>query len=186
MKTVAERFGQISLASIVQANQNRGVMDRTIHPIWPGRICGKAFPIEIQPEYGKISESLIENVEKDAILVVGTKEFPSSFLDEEQQCNLKRHGIAGMITDGMVRNAANWKTLKLPVFARGINDRLQNGTEEIEPEHRILCGGVAVSKGDYIFADSDGIIVIPEKNLENILNAAEMIEKEKQKLIEQI
>jgi regulator of RNase E activity RraA len=41
----------------------------------------------------------------------------------------------------------------------------------------ISCGGVPVKPGDWVFADDDGVVVIPESVLETVLEVAEAIER---------
>ena len=180
MKTLAERFNELSLTAIAQALENHGVMDGSVAPVWPAKVCGRALTAEIQPESGKISESVLEEIKEDTILVINAFRYEGSFLDELQQCRIRRSGAAAVVTDGTVRNAANWKKIGLPVFAKGVCDRLQSGKKDAPSGIDIICGGAAVSNGDYVFADSDGVVVVPQEKMEEVLMRAEEIEKERQ------
>lgn len=179
MKTLAERFNNLSLTAIAQASENHGVMDGSVLPVWPAKVCGRALTADLQPEYGKISESVMERIGEDTILVVNAFKYESSFLDELQQCRIKKKGAAAVVTDGTVCNAANWHKIGLPVFAKGICDRLQEGQKEVQGGVPVLCGGAIVSDGDYVFADSDGVVVVPKDDMEEIIAKAEKIEKER-------
>ena len=48
----------------------------------------------------------------------------------------------------------------------------------------VTCGGVVVASGDYVFGDSDGVLVIPEPYVDLILNQA-MLNMEYEKRMEE-
>lgn len=47
----------------------------------------------------------------------------------------------------------------------------------------VTCAGVVVSSGDYVFGDSDGVLVVPEKDIDLVLNQA-MLNMEYEKRME--
>ena len=71
---------------------------------------------------------------------------------------------AGAIVDGAVRDVAKTTEMKFPVFARGrcIYDSL-NRQRMIDIDVPVEIGGVIFSPGDLVIADSDGIVVVPQK-----------------------
>ena len=72
-------------------------------------------------------------------------------------------GLKGMIVDGSVRDAAEIRELRFPLFARGINP---NGPDKEGPgeiSFPISCGGRIVNPGDIIVGDDDGVVVVPRE-----------------------
>ena len=73
------------------------------------------------------------------------------------------HGAAGVITDGGARDYDEIVELGFPVFCRGLSpyDSLgrMDGTARDVP---VVCGGVRVCPGDLVYADVDGIVVVPQ------------------------
>jgi regulator of RNase E activity RraA len=47
----------------------------------------------------------------------------------------------------------------------------------------IQCGGVPVSPGDIIFGDDDGVVIISEQEITEILEAAESIQQKEEKVL---
>ena len=96
-----------------------------------------------------------------------------------------RHGAIGAIIGGMTRDTAEVSKLDFPVFSTGSNCkdvRKRAGLESINREIEIF--GVKVSAGDLIFADNDGVIVIPSQFQDQVISRAlETIEKEKNILL---
>jgi len=70
---------------------------------------------------------------------------------------------AGVITDGGVRDYQEIVALNFPTFAAGLTpyDSLGrvDGTARDVP---VTCGGVRVCPGDLVFGDVDGIVVVPQ------------------------
>ena len=74
----------------------------------------------------------------------------------------KARGARGAVIDGLVRDVKKIESLGFPVFAAGIKPVDSKGRGIVVDYNRpIICGGVRVSPMDLIFADYDGVIVIP-------------------------
>jgi 4-hydroxy-4-methyl-2-oxoglutarate aldolase len=92
----------------------------------------------------------------------------------------KVRGSRGAVIDGLVRDVRKIHELGFPVFARGIKpvDSKGRGTV-IDYNVPVDCGGVLVSPGDLVFADYDGVIVVPAQVLPEVVRmATEKVEKE--------
>lgn len=75
---------------------------------------------------------------------------------------LKARGIAGLVTDGCVRDAPYIKRMGLPVFTRAVHPGANTSALlPYEYDAPIQCGGVTVLPGDAVVGDEDGVIVIP-------------------------
>ena len=74
----------------------------------------------------------------------------------------RARGAAGCLTDGFVRDIKPIRRMKFPVFHGGIAPLDSKGRGMVaEIDVPIRCGGVAVSPGDLIVGDADGVIVVP-------------------------
>lgn len=92
-----------------------------------------------------------------------------------------RAGALGAIIGGCTRDFAAVKSMGFPVFARGNNckDVLKRATTE-SINKTIQISNITIHPGELIFADEDGIVVIPKKYETQVLKCAlETIEKEK-------
>ena len=99
----------------------------------------------------------------------------------------KMKGLAGAIIDGGVRDLAEIKELKFPVFARSIVPSTSVGrTEVVDINVPILCGGVLIQPGDVIVGDDDGVVAIPQEKLEQVLKVAMQIDELERKEAEEI
>lgn len=85
----------------------------------------------------------------------------------------RMRGANGCVTDGLVRDVKHIKSLKFPVFHGGIGPLDSTGRAKmIEHDTEIVCAGVTVRSGDIIFADIDGVVVIPRELEGQVLELA--------------
>ena len=98
----------------------------------------------------------------------------------------KEKRLAGMVTDGLVRDIFGIKEVGLPVFSRGSipTSPFKDGPGEVNVP--ITCGGISVRPGDIIFGDVDGVVVIPQENVDQVIRRALEIAVEEEKKVKDI
>ena len=92
----------------------------------------------------------------------------------------KARQARGAVVDGLVRDVKKIEELGFPVLAAGIKpvDSIGRGivTAYNVP---VECGEVLVNPGDFVFADYDGVIVVPrDQTLEVLALAQDKVERE--------
>ncbi len=82
-------------------------------------------------------------------------------------------GCIGAIVDGAVRDIAKIDAMDFPVFARAtcIYDSL-NRQRVIDVDVPVEIDGVLCSPGDLVFADRDGIVVVPQSVEQKVIELA--------------
>jgi len=105
----------------------------------------------------------IETVPPGQVLVVDCRgERGVAAIGAILAARLQHRGIAGLVADGGVRDAAEAASTGLPVFCLGpaapANVTRHHAADFGLP---IACGGVAVYPGDVLVGDADGVVVIP-------------------------
>lgn len=85
----------------------------------------------------------------------------------------RNSGCAGAIVDGAVRDVARMRAMRFPVFARGrcLYDS-QNRQRVVDIDVDVEIGGVRFSPGDLVFADLDGVVVVPRAIEKDAIAAA--------------
>jgi 4-hydroxy-4-methyl-2-oxoglutarate aldolase len=91
-------------------------------------------------------------------------------------------GAAGCVTDGLVRDVAQIRAMRFPVFCGGIGPLDTKGRARmVERDVPVMCAGVSVRPGDLVFGDVDGVVVIPrEAEQEVVRRALEKVSGENQ------
>jgi len=98
----------------------------------------------------------------------------------------KKIGLAGLIVDGAVRDADDFKELGFPVFSRTIvgSGCFKDGPGEVN--FPICCGGVVVTPGDIVIASREGIVVIPKADAAYVLEETKAIFEREAKRVKEI
>jgi 4-hydroxy-4-methyl-2-oxoglutarate aldolase len=92
---------------------------------------------------------------------------------------LQRHGLAGVLTDGRLRDFDELAGYDFAAYCAGEATRWGGG--EVTPFQAnvpVVLKGVGVIPGQYVFADSSGAVVIPSSHLDRVLAEAHSIEAE--------
>ncbi|AIB15331.1 4-hydroxy-4-methyl-2-oxoglutarate aldolase (plasmid) [Azospirillum argentinense] len=174
-------FATIGAATVHEALGRRGAVDSAIKPIWPGlRIVGAAFPLKTQPGDNLTLHAAMKLARPGDVLVVDAGDYTEqgSFGDV-MATSAQSLGLAGLVTNGGVRDAAAIRDIGFPIFSRAISIK---GTVKatLGPiAQPIVVGGVTVHPGDLIVGDDDGLVVVPLDEVEAVLTASRArLEKE--------
>ena len=124
------------------------------------------------PEQPYVTEiEAVDQICPGDVIVIGTnhfghtKNFSNGFWGELMATAAIGHGGRGVILDGAVRDVVQLKALgdRFQVFAAGRNPLDSKGRCLVaDYDCPIVCDGVQVNAGDYVFADVDGVVFIPE------------------------
>lgn len=97
-----------------------------------------------------------------------------------------RSGASAAIIGGVTRDTAEVKKLGFPVFSKGSNCKDVRKRATMESYNKTIeVEGIKVSPNDLIFGDNDGIIIIPKKFEQKILQRAfEVIKTESNILVD--
>jgi 4-hydroxy-4-methyl-2-oxoglutarate aldolase len=92
----------------------------------------------------------------------------------------QRNGAAGCICDSQIRDCRKIIALGFPVFYAGIRPLDSQGRGRVMAyDVPVRCGEVLVRPGELIFADFDGVVVVPQAVEDEVLRrAAEKVGKE--------
>jgi regulator of RNase E activity RraA len=75
---------------------------------------------------------------------------------------LMERGVAGVVTDGALRDTPQIEPLAFPVYAGGAAAPASFGIHHAaDLDQPIGCGDVAVFPGDVLVGDAEGVVVIP-------------------------
>jgi regulator of RNase E activity RraA len=92
----------------------------------------------------------------------------------------KRNGCAGCICDSQIRDCRKIIQLGFPVFYQGIRPLDSMGRGQVMAyDVPVRCGEVTLRPGELVFADFDGVVVVPRDVEDEVLRlAAEKVGKE--------
>jgi 4-hydroxy-4-methyl-2-oxoglutarate aldolase len=92
----------------------------------------------------------------------------------------KRNGVAGCVVDSQIRDCVKIIKMGFPVYYSGIRPLDSKGRAIVQAyDVPVRCGEVLVTPGDIIYADFDGIVVVPKAiELDVFQKANEKVNKE--------
>lgn len=174
---VLDRFRAVPSANVGDAMHRLGALDGGIQASWPGaRVVGTAFTVWTRSGDNLMLHEALAHVKPGDVLVVnGHGDTTRALIGELIAGRAKARGVIGFVIDGVVRDADALMELDMPVFARGVSPAgpYKNGPGALG--RTIAVGGVAVSPGDVIVADADGVVVVPSAEASSVLAAAEQV-----------
>ena len=135
------------------------------------RILGPACTVKCYPgDNLMVHKSLDVAQPGDVIVVDASGSNTTAVLGELVSTKARHRGIAGFVVDGLIRDVTAIRELgDFPVFARGVTPigPLHRGPGEIN--HAISAGGIVVKPGDVIVGDLNGVIVVPQELVEDLV-----------------
>lgn len=82
---------------------------------------------------------------------------------------LRKRGVAALVTDGAVRDAAALAEMDFPVFCAGAAAPASIAALfAADRQCPIACGGAAIFPGDVLVGDADGAVVVPRALAEEV------------------
>lgn len=150
-----------------------------IYPTAPDmRVFGRAFTaqfsIVVDPDVPVDQFELITMAEPSDVLVWNVPS-AANICGENIMHFLGNNKRGGLIIDGYTRDKKVIQEMGIPQFTKGTsiapaprNCRSKAGMINVP----VCCGGTVVNPGDYVFGDLDGVLVVPEKDIDNVLHQA--------------
>jgi 4-hydroxy-4-methyl-2-oxoglutarate aldolase len=117
------------------------------------------------------------------VLVVATERSPRAVLGELFATAAERRGLAGIVVDGFCRDLAGLRRLAIPVFARGTTPASGTAVKLPGAPGTVSCGGVAISDGDIVVGDDDGVIAAAPARIEAALQGARELEQAEERVL---
>jgi len=149
------------------------------------RLVGRAFTLRFVPAREDLAtpeswsspistRAAIEAMPEGCIAVVDAMGNTDAGIFGDILCaRMKKRGIAGLVTDGVVRDLAGVLATGLPVWCRGAAAPPSVAALTfVNWQEPIACGGVAVFPNDVVVVDEDGAVLIPAAMLDDVVALA--------------
>jgi regulator of RNase E activity RraA len=175
-----------SAATISTVLIKKGVRRAYLHGPKPlggehGRVVGRAFTMRFVPAREDLAtpeswasprstRAAIEEMPEGVVAVADARgRTEAAIFGDILTIRMQKRGVAGLVTDGTVRDGAGVLASNLPVWCMGVVAPASViGHTFVGWQEPIGCGGVAVFPNDVIVADGDGAVVIPAGLVEEV------------------
>ena len=175
MTTVEARLLALPTTAISDATGGHTNVAASIRPLADHfKIAGRALTVRLPDgENGAVLEA-ISKANKGDILVIDAKGNSNRAVAGDFVMQLAQGvGVQGFVVDGVIRDLAAARAIDFPVFSLGTTVAAGNKNGGGAVAVPVAVGGVVVQSGDYVIGDIDGVIIVPQADVEKIIEAAE-------------
>jgi regulator of RNase E activity RraA len=187
-----ERFKKVSSATLTTVLFKRGLRNVFIQGIFllnarAPRMVGEAFTLRYIPAREDVDQlgafegrghpqrEAIEACPAGSVLVMDARRDASAATGGDiLMTRLMVRGVAGVVTDGGLRDSPTIEKLPWPAYCGGRAAPLNLVRHHaVDSQVPIGCGGVAVYPGDVLVGDAEGVVVIPARIADEVATEAE-------------
>lgn len=165
-------FANVPTGYAIDAMGGRGALDYRIKPLMPATsvLVGVAVTCHCGPADNLALFGALAVARAGDILVAATDGFTATSVTGDLVLGMaKNRGVKGVVTDGLARDLAGILAVGLPIYCAGVtpNSPARNGPGTVGQP--VIVGGIAVSSGDIVIGDSDGVIIVPRGEIAGVL-----------------
>jgi len=166
-------FAGVPTGYLVDAMGGRGCLDYRIKPLagGPAVMCGVAMTCHAGPADNLALFGALQASRRGDVLVAATDSFTATSITGDLLLGMARNrGVAGFVTDGLVRDIAGILDLELPVYCAGVtaNSPARNGPGTVGLP--VVLGDTLVEPGDIVVGDRDGVVIVPLREAPQVLS----------------
>jgi len=165
---------------IVDALGGSGALDYRIKPAIADQaaFCGVALTCDAGPADNLALVAALQWVQPGDVIVAATGNYAGCAVTGDLVLGMARNcGAAGFVTDGCVRDLPGIRMVGLPCYCIGVtpNSPARSGPGTVG--FPITVAGHPVASGDVVVADQDGVVVVPQARLAEVVARLPAIRK---------
>jgi regulator of RNase E activity RraA len=182
-------YRRVEVASVSDALEQltgkRMYMSHHMQPIFTTKFAGFARTVQLKKDEGNNDPAALNGM-LAAIDQGSTDSVYVMVLEDGQDIAgmgglmgtaMAARGYAGAVIDGGVRDVAYLRKIGFPVYATGIVPSTSvHHYRFAGAQIPVVCDGVPVSAGDIVAADSDGVVVVPKAQAQEVLALAQQMD----------
>jgi 4-hydroxy-4-methyl-2-oxoglutarate aldolase len=164
-----------------------GVMDAGIRSITGLPLAGWAATIQLMPGDSATTHRALVDARPGSVLVIDAGAYPDRAVwGAVLTATAQTAGVVGAVVDGATRDVAAIRALGFPLFARATSPAGPHKAGGGRTGVVVQCGRVAVTPGDLVVGDEDGVVVVPRPALARLRQAVRERDQTERRWLERI
>lgn len=147
------------------------------------RLAGAAVTVELGPDAPAggsarhLGTAAVESAAPGSVIVIEhARDAGCAGWGGVLSAGARINGVAGVVIDGPARDIDEAIALGFPIFGPAAIARTARGrVYEQSYNEPVRIGGVTVTPGDFVLADSSGVVFVPQDRAEEVIVRAERI-----------
>ena len=172
---LVERFAALPVANVSDSMARLTAAGARLRPMHGGGgMAGPALTVKAPPGDNLMLHKAIQLAQPgDVVVMDAGGELTNALMGELMLMQFVGRGVAGIVINGAIRDAAFLRGHAMPVYAAGVTHcgPYKNGPGEINVP--VAIDGMVVEPGDLVIGDEDGLLCVPFADAEAVLAASE-------------
>lgn len=183
------KLQSVSTATLTSQLQKQGLRNTFLAGLYPLRpdlhMVGYAFTLRYIPAREDLADDRYDNTRnvqrlaveavgpEDVLIIDARGDVSAASFGHILGTRINRRGAAGFVTDGALRDTPWFRSLELPSYIRAPHATTSFVAHHpVDMQVPIGCAGVAVTPGDVLVGDGEGVVVIPSHMAEEVAHQA--------------
>ena len=172
---LVEQFRTLPVANVSDSMGRLTAAGARLRPMHRGgSMAGPALTVKAAPgDHLMLHKSIQLARPGDVVVMDAGGDLTNALMGELMLTQFIAKGVAGIVINGAIRDAAFIREHDMPVFAAGITHRgpYKNGPGEINVA--VAIDGMVVEPGDLVIGDEDGVLCVPFADAAAVLAASQ-------------
>ena len=167
-------LARLGSATVYEASGREGLVDLDLRQLVPGsRAAGPARTVRCGQGDNLMVHAVMDRAQPGDVLVLTMPEpQPVALIGDLLATQAKARGVAALLVDAAVRDASDLQELGVPTWARWIRVKGASKTEVGAIDEPVDVGGTTIRPGDTVVLDLDGVVVVRQERLDEVLAAS--------------
>jgi len=182
------RYREVPVANVSDSMHRMTAGGARLRPMHrQGVLAGPALTVKARPGDNLMLHYALDIAAPgDVIVVDAGGDLSNALIGEMMVAYAIKRGVAGIVINGAIRDAASIGAGDFPLFAAGVSHRgpYKDGPGEINVP--IALDGMVIEPGDLVLGDADGLLCVPYDHVAEVYDRAAAKHAAEEKQLRQI